>query len=228
MKIVNEKLVYAYNLIPLDLSKIFFIILHHIDATNATPQQIHQWHLQNGWSGAGYNEYIRKDGTVHIMRGDNIGAQCSGMNSKSYGIALEGNYDVETKIPEEQFKSLIERCKYHKERLPNEVEICEHNKFVSTSCAGKYFPLNDVLDGVAKQPEKVDEELVKALGILVKFREINSPDYWLENATKGKAVNGEYAGIILKRYAEFYERIVRLYEEEERFDRSTLRDILRK
>ena len=29
------------------------IILHHAAAVTCTPQQVHQWHLANGWSGIG-------------------------------------------------------------------------------------------------------------------------------------------------------------------------------
>ena len=41
------------------------IVLHHAAAKNATIYNIHKWHLTNGWSGAGYHFYIRKDGTIY-------------------------------------------------------------------------------------------------------------------------------------------------------------------
>jgi hypothetical protein len=39
------------------------------------------------------------------------------------------------------------------------------------------------------------------LNVLVKFGVIQSPDYWSQNAVKGKSVNGEYAAILIKRIA---------------------------
>ena len=36
---------------------------------------------------------------------------------------------------------------------------------------------------------------------MVKKEIINSPQYWLDNARKGKTVNGEYAAILIKRVA---------------------------
>lgn len=131
---------YTNPLIPLNLNKVLFIMVHHIDAEHATPQDIHQWHLANGWAGFGYNEFIAKDGTVYIGRGDYIGAQCANMNSKSYGIAVEGDYDKETQMPPDQFNSLVARIKYNQKRFPNFIRAAQHKEFVDTSCPGKFFP----------------------------------------------------------------------------------------
>ncbi|MBB6218766.1 N-acetylmuramoyl-L-alanine amidase [Anaerosolibacter carboniphilus] len=46
------------------------------------------------------------------------------------------------------------------------------------------------------------EPLKEALEILVNAGEINRPDYWLINAVSGGTVKGEYAAIILQKYAE--------------------------
>lgn len=195
MNIVKTNFEYRKPLIPLDLDKVFFIVIHHLAAKTATPSQIHQWHLDNGWLGFGYNEYIRKDGTVFIGRGDNIGAHTHGMNSKSYGIALEGNFDEEDDMTDEQFKSLIARVKYHQGRIKNNLEVVKHNKFSNTSCPGLYFSIEKV-KGALKN------EISEAVNILVENKIINSPDYWLQNAIKGRNVDGEYAGILIKRVAE--------------------------
>ena len=31
------------------------IILHHAEASHCTAADIHRWHLNNGWAGAGYH-----------------------------------------------------------------------------------------------------------------------------------------------------------------------------
>ena len=99
------------NWIPLDPNKVEFIFIHHPMAKNATVEQINKWHLiDNGWlGGIGYNEYITKDGTVHICRGDNIGAHAHKHNGRSYGICLEGNYDVEPSPPPKLYEIVAMR-----------------------------------------------------------------------------------------------------------------------
>jgi hypothetical protein len=175
-------------LIPLNLSKVLFIVVHHIDAVTATWEDINLWHKQNGWPCAGYNEYIRKDGTVYILRGDNIGAQTANMNSKSYGIALEGNYDKETSVPDAQLQSLTERIRFHKSRLPNLQKIVPHKYFGGTLCPGKYFPFDKLLLDI----DNIDTTLASAVSKLNKAGIISSPDYWLSNALPTKMCIGEY------------------------------------
>jgi N-acetylmuramoyl-L-alanine amidase len=192
MKIVQGNFKFKNSLIPLNPDNVKYIILHHADAKKATPEAVHSWHLSNGWAGIGYNEYITKDGTVYIARGDNIGAHSANNNSKSYGICLEGDYDTEAEVPHIQFEALIERLKYHKSRFKNLVGIEPHSKFNATSCPGKYFPLQKIKDALNKA-----HDLESAIDVLVKHGIINSPDMWLENAVIGETVNGEYAGKLI-------------------------------
>lgn len=44
-----------------------------------------------------------------------------------------------------------------------------------------------------------EQELQQAVKILRRLGILNSPEYWLENARKGKTVKGEYAASVLKR-----------------------------
>ena len=79
------------------------IILHHAEATSCTPEQIHQWHLANGWSGAGYHFLVRKDGTVWRLRPEwAVGAHAQGANSDSLGVCFEGRYQTEEMPPNDQ------------------------------------------------------------------------------------------------------------------------------
>jgi hypothetical protein len=148
MNVVQANLKYKNPLTPLNPDNVQYIIIHHAEAVKATPEQIHQWHLQNEWSGAGYSEYITKDGTVHIMRGDNIGAHCAtssfNYNDISYGICCEGNYEIEKDMPITQYQALVERIKYHKARFKNLKKIGGHKEFIPTACPGRYFPLDKV------------------------------------------------------------------------------------
>jgi len=187
-------IVYKQPLVPLDLNKVFFLIIHHIEARIATPEDIDAWHIAKGWNGAGYNEYIRKSGECIIMRGDNIGAQCLNMNSKSYGIALEGNYSIETTMPDAQMKTLVARLQYHKTRMPNKVEIVKHSQFVHTSCPGEFFPFQMMLGLVEFNIDSAIQKLTQN-GVLT------TPEYWAANAIPGKTCSGEFVGKLLVRFA---------------------------
>jgi hypothetical protein len=127
-------------LVPLKLDEVRFIVLHHIVANTATWEQINQWHKEKGYDCAGYNEYIRKDGTVYILRGDYIGAHTLNFNSMSYGIACEGDYNVETEMPKLQAESVINRCKYNLLRFKRDCTISLHKNLSNTDCPGNNFP----------------------------------------------------------------------------------------
>lgn len=197
MEVINLNLKYTNPCIPLQLEKVFFIILHHTAIETAAPEDIHKWHLDNGWNGFGYNEYIRKDGKVYIGRGDNIGAQCAGMNSKSYGICCEGNYDLEMEMPEAQLNSLIQRIKDNKNRFKNFFGIDLHKWFFETSCPGINFPFEKIIDRIVQS----EDTLQAHVDILLKNGILASPDYWLKNAVPQKTVNGEYAGTLIRNMA---------------------------
>ena len=200
MNIIQTNFKYQKDLIPLNLDKVFFIVLHHTASITATPEQIHQWHLQAGFNGFGYNEYIKKDGTVYIGRGNHIGAQTKDMNSKSYGISVEGNYDLEREMPKAQFDSLVQRIKFNKARFKNDVKVDNHSSFFPTSCPGKYFPFDTILDHVNNIQE---DQLEKSIQALVNRKIIISPKYWNLYARKGKTVKGEYAKLLIKNMASY-------------------------
>ena len=62
------------------------LVLHHAEASKCSVQDIHYWHLNNGWSGIGYHYFIRKDGSIYKGRPDGaIGAHCQGSNLPIYG-----------------------------------------------------------------------------------------------------------------------------------------------
>ncbi|MGE5417437.1 MAG: N-acetylmuramoyl-L-alanine amidase family protein [Acidobacteriota bacterium] len=51
--------------------------------------------------------------------------------------------------------------------------------------------------------EESQNDLEKALGVLVRNGIIKSPEYWLENAQAGKTVKGEYAGLLIEKITEY-------------------------
>ena len=119
------------------------IIIHHAEASHCTAQDIHQWHLNNSWSGAGYHFLVRKDGTVYRLRPENkIGAHASGSNADSIGICFEGSYMTET-MPQEQINAGKELVVYLKKKYGIS-KVQAHREVCSTNCPGKNFPFTEI------------------------------------------------------------------------------------
>jgi hypothetical protein len=188
--VVTKELNPKEPLITLPKSKVEYIVLHHAEATQCTWQDINAWHKQNGWSCAGYNEIIAKNGDVYVLRGDSIGAHTKGYNSNSYGICLEGDYSKE-QMPQEQYNSLVARLKFHIERF--KAKIVRHSDLNSSECPGKNFPftqlINDVIHNIST------DDAIKQLHSL---NIISSPDYWQNNCIDGGNCNGAYVAKLIK------------------------------
>lgn len=119
------------------------IIIHHAEASNCTAQDIHQWHLNNGWSGAGYHFLVRKDGTVYRLRPEGkVGAHASGSNADSIGICFEGSYMTET-MPQAQINAGKELVVYLKQKYGIS-KVQAHREVCSTNCPGKNFPFSEI------------------------------------------------------------------------------------
>lgn len=119
------------------------IIIHHAEASHCTAQDIHQWHLINGWSGAGYHFLVRKDGTIYRLRPENkIGAHASGSNSDSIGICFEGSYMTET-MSQTQINAGKELVAYLKQRYGIS-KVQAHREVCSTNCPGRNFPFSEI------------------------------------------------------------------------------------
>lgn len=118
------------------------IVLHNADASKCTVQDIHQWHLNNGWTGIGYHYFVRKDGSIYKGRPDNaIGSHCKGSNTNTLGICFEGKYMSET-MPIVQYNAGIELIKYLFSKYGN-MPIYGHKELFATDCPGSKFPLAD-------------------------------------------------------------------------------------
>lgn len=122
------------------------IILHHAAAKSCTAEQIHQWHLNNGWSGAGYHFLVRKDGKIYRLRPENkVGAHASGSNSDSLGVCFEGDFMSET-MGELQRKAGAELVSYLKNKYGIS-KVQRHKDVGATDCPGKNFPFDKIAKG---------------------------------------------------------------------------------
>ena len=124
------------------------IILHHAEASSCTPQQIHQWHKANGWSGAGYHFLVRKDGTVYSLRPEwALGAHAAGNNYDSLGVCFEGAYMRET-MGQTQIDAGRELVAYLKAKYGIS-KVQAHRDVCSTDCPGTNFPFDAIAYGGA-------------------------------------------------------------------------------
>lgn len=124
------------------------IILHHAAASKCTAQQIHSWHLANGWSGIGYHFFVRKDGSVYRGRPENaVGAHAGNNNYDSIGICFEGNFMTET-MGGAQRKAGQELVQYLKDKYGIST-VQKHSDVNATGCPGTHFPFKEISEGTA-------------------------------------------------------------------------------
>ena len=122
-----------------------YIIYHHSASSNLSAEQIHEMHLQRGWSGIGYHFYIRKDGTIY-----------RGRKEEMIGICLEGNFEDES-ITYKQMNSLVKLSadmiiKYNIEESEG------HKDVYNTLCPGKNFDIKEIQEKVANELIRLEKE----------------------------------------------------------------------
>lgn len=122
------------------------IILHHAASIKCTAQQIHRWHIANGWVGIGYHFLVRKDGSVYRGRPeDTVGAHAGNNNYDSIGICFEGNFMTE-KMGDAQRKAGQELVQYLKDKYGIS-KVQKHSDVNATGCPGKNFPFQEIANG---------------------------------------------------------------------------------
>ncbi len=151
------------------------IILHHAAAKECSAEDIHKWHLSNGWAGAGYHFLVRKDGQVYRLRPeDKVGAHAYGSNYNSLGVCFEGNY-MEEYMPEVQKEAGKELVAYLKKKY-NIITVQKHKDVCATSCPGDRFPFDEIVN--LEKSNEVIEESVK-LGKIARIQTVLNERYGL-------------------------------------------------
>lgn len=145
MKIIESNLTFKSLS---ELGTVKRIILHHAESKNCTINDIHQWHLANGWAGCGYHFLVRKDGSIYRGRPENkLGAHTANHNTGSLGICFEGSYNVDT-MPSEQLKAGQELIIYLVDKYKLlKANVYKHKDFNSTDCPGSNFPFDQLVSG---------------------------------------------------------------------------------
>ena len=145
MEIIDTNFDYR-PMTPRNVDNVDLIILHHTGCEYATPEEIHQWHLNNGWAGIGYNFYVRKDGTVYRCRPmEYVPAHCSGYNTRSIGVCFEGNFEYEW-MNDTQINAGKEIVSYLKGQYGIS-NVGKHKDYNATDCPGENFPFEEIVNG---------------------------------------------------------------------------------
>ena len=172
------------------------IILHHADAKKCSAEDIHRWHLNNGWSGAGYHFLVRKDGKIYRLRPeDKVGAHAYSSNYNSIGICFEGNF-MEEDMPEAQKQSGKELVAYLKDKYNIKV-VQAHRDVCATSCPGDKFPFEEIANSEKKE-EIISKPQEEVKGKVAEVQKILNERYGLNigvdniygNETKRALVKG--------------------------------------
>ena len=223
-------------------------ICNHITA--GTSSSALNW-FNNPKAQASCTYLVCKNGNIIQIVEDHNTAWCQGIinkptsklyhdmgriNPNSYLIGIE-HEGTDGTLTESQYQATLWLHKHliSKYNIPiSRYNIIGHYELDSVSrsgCPGKNFPWSRLMADliipvkVEKVVEPVDEELKSALDILVKYRALNSADYWLENAKSGGKVQGEYAAIVIKKWADIFKQIVEL-EKNNEITREQIRKIL--
>ena len=179
MKIVKSNFKWSGSLSKRDTTN--YIVIHH-RAGNGNADSIHKEHLGVGYSGRGYNFYIRKDGRIYEGRPiEYVGAHTVKYNSISVGVCFEGNYETESTMPAYQYRSGVEVLKYLKVLYPD-AKIIMHRDVNSTACPGKNFPFDKMVKSVSTPFVDIYDIVycLKSYGIV-------TDDYGMR-----KAINNDY------------------------------------
>ena len=134
------------------LTKVEKIIIHHSEEEDLDVVGIHNWHKSKyGSSGIGYNYYILENGEIFEGRGMNVGAHTKGLNSKSIGICLAGNFDIRppTSAQLEAAATLTSNFVFHHE-LQVKCVIGHREADSNKSCPGLFFDLDVFRDRVRR------------------------------------------------------------------------------
>lgn len=119
-------------------SRTDLIVVHHTaSGPDITVEDIHQMHLANGWAGIGYHLVIYADGSVHQGRPlEMVGAHCQGYNSRSIGVNLTGNFEIDQPT-EQQIEALTTLLSdlMQAYSVPPEC-VTGHNAWNATACPG--------------------------------------------------------------------------------------------
>ena len=140
-------------------------IIHHTASQDVPASTIHQWHLNQGWSGIGYHFVIRQNGDIERGRAENlIGAHAGEKgNPDSIGIVLTGNFET-GKPTTAQIDSLLWLLKDYLFPKYGVKPVIGHKDVMATACPGRNFPWAELRERLEEDDEMAVETKIKVNG----------------------------------------------------------------
>lgn len=191
-------------------------ILHHAEAKTCSAADIHNWHKQRGWTGAGYHFLVRKNGKVYRLRPEwTVGAHAAGANSDSLGICFEGAYNTEY-MGQAQIQAGRELVAYLKSKYG--ISLVQRHKDVgSTDCPGAHFPFSEITNGtVNSKPVTTvpDNTTTGDNAYMFRVREIGNGDYGNDVLLAQEILGsrGYYTGELDKGFGPLMEAATKRYQ----------------
>lgn len=121
-----------------NMEQVSTTVIHHTATQGATLYSMAEFQVnRRGWAGIGYHYAVGWDGTIyHLNDVERRTNHTEGNNSRTIGIALVGNLDV-NQMPPAQRASTINLIYFIRERYGTEY-IRPHRFYKSTACPGRY------------------------------------------------------------------------------------------
>ena len=136
-------------------------IIHHSASADVPASTIHQWHLNQGWSGIGYHFVIRPNGDIERGRAENlIGAHAGEKgNPDSIGIVLTGNFET-GKPTTAQMDSLVWLLKDYLFPKYGVKPVIGHKDVMATACPGRNFPWAELRERLEDDEMAVETKIM--------------------------------------------------------------------
>ena len=190
------------------------IVLHHAAASSCTVEDIHRWHLANGWSGIGYHYFVRKDGNIYRGRPeDTVGAHAYGANSNSIGICFEGNFETET-MPAAQKDAGRQLVAYLLKRYRlTESCVIKHKDVNATACPGKNFPFDEIVNVASESETNKKESKVKKFQLAAIADGFKFPKYGADGMWGGECESVAKIAVCKQRVTYKYKNLTKIVQE---------------
>jgi N-acetyl-anhydromuramyl-L-alanine amidase AmpD len=132
-----------------ELSQIDSVVIHHSLTKSGNAEAYARYHVEeNGWAGIGYHYVIGKEGSIEQTQLLKTASNhTSGQNTRSVGICLTGNYDIQ-QPPPVQVEAAVKLIRYLQDRLGRQLRITGHNEHSSKSCPGSNLNVDEIENSV--------------------------------------------------------------------------------
>lgn len=170
----------------------------------------HYKYFNGGNKRASAHYFVDDEGIFQLVEDYNASWHCGDGKGK-YGITNHNSIGVEICINEDgdyekAVENTIELVKYLTKKYDIPLDRVVRHYDASRKICPRSMSKNDWEDWwkfKSRLDESSNNELEFAVMLLNEIGIINTPNYWLYNAVKGKTVKGEYAAILIKRIAKF-------------------------